>query len=63
MFNEKPSREEMLAATQVSLKNNCCTHVNLQMMLSYDSPFYGHQSVGFHFTCKNASVFYINFNN
>ena len=63
VFNEKPSREEMLAATQVRFKNNRCTQVNLQMMLSYDSPFYGHQSVGFLFTCKNASVFYINFNN
>lgn len=63
VFNEKPSREEMLAATQVTFKNNRCTHVNLQMMLSYDNPLYGHKSVGFLFTCKNASVFYINFNN
>ena len=63
VFNEKPSREEMLAATQVRFKNNRCTHVNLQMMLSYDNPLYGHKSVGLLFTWKNASVFYINFNN
>lgn len=63
VFNEKPSREEMLAATQVRFKNNRCTHVNLQMMPSYYNPLYGHKSVGFLFTCKNASVSYINFNN